>query len=101
MDLKILSNVENIESVVSNFASELQIYIENMTQEVIKLKTTLDNLERDWNGDDYNKFKNSIIDKLLTIEKEIKNGQELKAFLEKTAQNFALMRKLYSSAGDN
>lgn len=100
MDYIVLSKVENLEEVISNFASELDEYLNDMNSEIEKLNEILVNLGNSWSGSEYDSFVERTIKKLNDIKEEIKKGKKLKEDLDESAEDYKILRNLLKKASE-
>ena len=82
---RIIANTENIEQVVLTFSSQLDDYIEKMTDDVSKLRNAVIALREGWTAEDYNDFQQNIEEKMVEITHELDTAKSLKGYLEEAA----------------
>ncbi|MGN0818683.1 MAG: WXG100 family type VII secretion target [Candidatus Coproplasma sp.] len=101
MSNEIISNTENIDRVVKNFASQLEEYNKNMNAELASLKKSLVDLGHGWSGEGYDKFFGSMTAKIKTIETSLETCKGLKEYLDDVSLQLAKFLADLRAAGES
>lgn len=98
---EIISTVERIDQVVSTFAKQVGEYSSEMNEQVRNLANAVVNLGHAWEEESYDRFANSINEKISRISAELKASDDLKTYLDQVAVQFSeYLNQLRQSSED-
>lgn len=100
MSNEIISTVERIDQVVSTFAKQVGSYSDEMNEQVRNLANAVVNLGQAWEEESYDKFANSINEKITRISNELKASDELKTYLDQVSVQFSEYLNQLKKASD-
>ncbi len=97
MDNGIIAETEHIDKTISAFAGRLEEYVTSMREELDALTRSVSRLGDAWVSDDYELFRDTMRAKTDKIRAELVNANDLKTYLDETAEQFrtvlALLRE--------
>ena len=101
---KIIANTENIEQVVLTFSSQLEEYVNKMSEDVARIRNAVAALQAGWSAEDYNTFASLIEAKMLSVSNELDTAKQLKTYLDEVAvqlRDFLDTLKKAGNTGNN
>jgi uncharacterized protein YukE len=100
MSNEVVSTTKNINTVVKNFADQLDKYVETMNGELNNMERALSALNAGWQEDDYNRFAESIRTKTKRIRDELQASKRLQDYLNGVAEELRIFLQSLGEAGD-
>lgn len=97
MDNGIIAETEHIDKTISAFAGRLEEYVTSMREELDAFTRSVSRLGDAWESDDYELFRDTMRAKTDKIRAELVKANDLKTYLDETAEQFrtvlALLRE--------
>ncbi len=86
---QILAATEELESIVSQYYSELNSFIKNMENEIDNLRNRLIDISRNWDDQHFREFKSSVEAKIRDLEVQLDRAKNLLQIVAETRKAFA------------
>ncbi len=97
---EVVSTYERVDQVIATFARQVGDYINDMNSEVSSLQTAISTLGSGWQGESYDNFSKSVMQKIQLIIGQIKNIESLKDYLDDVSREFRAYLDQLREAGE-
>ena len=97
---EVISTYERIDQVIATFAKQVGEYHKDMESEISSLSNALSSLSSGWQGEDYDRFANSIKDKITQIRDQLKSIEKLEDYLKDVSKEFKIYLDQLREAGN-
>ena len=97
---QVVSSVENIAEVVNTFSKQVGEYSSEMEEQLKSFALAISNLGSGWESSDYDKFAQSMNEKISRIQSELSSTNKLKEYLDQVAKELATYLEQLRQAGE-
>ena len=100
MASEVVSTYERVDQVIATFSRQVGEYLNDMNGEIAALQTAISSLGSGWQGESYDNFSKSVMQKIQLINGQMKSIESLKDYLDDVSREFRAYLDQLREAGE-
>ena len=97
---EVVSTYERVDQVIAAFSQQVGEYLNDMNGEIASLQTAIAALGSGWQGESYDSFSKSVMEKVQLINGQMKSIESLKGYLDDVSKEFRAYLDQLREAGE-